>query len=135
MSLKRKAEDTALSSKKPKQNGSITSFFGPPKTVSTSAMVTSTSIERDAPTSEAKFDKQKWVEKLTEEQKDLLKLEIETLHESWLAQLKNEVVSKEFLELKRFIKKELDAKKTVFPPQEDVYSWFVPFTFCIIKYD
>lgn len=126
MSLKRKAEDTVLSAeKKPKPNGSITSFFGPPKTVSSSTKVTGTSIEQDIPTPPVKFDKEKWVESLTPEQKELLKLEIETLHESWLAQLKGEIVSKEFLELKRFIKKELDAKKTIFPPQEDVYSWYV----------
>lgn len=63
--------------------------------------------------------------KLTDEQKELLKLEIDTLHESWLAALKDEVVSKEFLELKRFLKKEIESGKKVFPPMEDVYSWYV----------
>lgn len=127
MSLKRKAVDTGLTSgKKPKQDSSITAFFGPPKTVSTTAKVSGTSIEENAtPPPALKFDKVKWVDKLTAEQKDLLKLEIETLHETWLAQLKDEVLSKEFLELKRFIKKEIGAGKTVFPPQEDIYSWYV----------
>ena len=63
------------------------------------------------------------MEKLTPEQKDLLALEIETLDESWLAQLKDEVVSKEFLELKRFLKKEHEQGKQIFPPAPDVYSW------------
>ncbi|KAI9737693.1 MAG: uracil DNA glycosylase [Claussenomyces sp. TS43310] len=123
MSLKRKAEAGAVNGvKKPKGNGTLESFFGPPKTVSSSAKVNGTSIETiDATPS--KFDKEKWVGKLTEEQRELLNLEIETLHESWLSQLKEEVLSKEFLELKRFLKKELDAKKTIFPPLEDVYSW------------
>ena len=71
-----------------------------------------------------KFDKAKWVEKLTPEQKDLLTLEIETLHESWLAQLKDEILSKEFLALKRFLKSEHDAGKKIFPPAPDVYSWY-----------
>ena len=124
MSLKRKAETEALAdAKKPKANGSITSFFGPPKTVSSSTKVTGTDTGTNEP-SQVKFDKSKWLEKLTEEQKELLKLEIETLHESWLAQLKDEVTSKEFLELKRFLKKEIDSGKKIFPPMEDVYSWF-----------
>lgn len=73
----------------------------------------------------AKFDKTKWVEKLTPEQKDLLALEIASLDESWLAQLKDEVVTKEFLDLKRFLKKEHDSGKKIFPPAADVYSWYV----------
>ncbi|MCJ1229169.1 uracil DNA glycosylase [Toensbergia leucococca] len=116
---KRKAVDLAASdAKKPKANGSITSFFGAPKNVSgTSA--TSPAV----PTPAVKFDKEKWVEKLTDEQKLLLKLEIETLHESWLAHLKDEVLSKEFLDLKRFLKKEGEEGRQIFPPLEDVYSW------------
>jgi uracil-DNA glycosylase len=50
-------------------------------------------------------------------------LEIDTLDESWLAYLKDEVVTTEFLNLKRFLKKEKDSKAKIFPPEEDVYSW------------
>lgn len=117
--LKRKAADLAAAeAKKPKANGSITSFFSAPKPV---AATSSTSSAVVPPV--VKFDKEKWVEKLTDEQKDLLKLEIETLHESWLAHLKDEVLTKEFLALKGFLKKEKEDGKTVFPPMEDVYSW------------
>ena len=73
----------------------------------------------------AKFDKGKWVEKLTSEQKDLLALEIASLDESWLSQLKDEIVTKDFLDLKRFLKKEHDNGKKIFPPAADVYSWYV----------
>jgi uracil-DNA glycosylase len=127
MSLKRKATDAPTGdSKKPKANGSITSFFGPPKTVSSSTKVSGTGSEKlSSPPPAAKWDKEAWVKKLTDEQKDLLKLEIETLHESWLKELRDEVCSKEFLELKRFLQREKDAGKKVFPPMEDVYSWFV----------
>lgn len=65
---------------------------------------------------------------LSEEQRGLLQLEIDTLHESWLKELRDEVTSREFLELKRFLKGQLDSGKKVFPPMEDVYSWFVSFT-------
>ena len=127
MSLKRKAIDVvAADAKKPKANSSITSFFGQPKRA---AGLDAADAAKKG--SVCKFDKDNWLAGLSDEQKDLLKLEIDTLHESWLAQLKDEIVSKDFLELKRFLKKELDAGKTVYPPMEDVYSWSVavPFSF------
>jgi uracil-DNA glycosylase len=93
---------------------SITSFFGAPKPKVG---------EAKAPVA-SKFDKEAWVAKLTDEQKELLKLEIDTLHESWLAVLKDEVVTKEFLDLKKFLKQEIASGKKVFPPMEDVYSWY-----------
>lgn len=115
-SLKRKAADLAAAdAKKPKANGSITSFFNAPKVAS------STSGAVPAPA--IKFDKEKWVAKLSDEQKELLKLEIDTLHESWLAHLKDDITTEKFLNLKRFLKKEKAAGKQIFPPLEDVYSW------------
>ncbi|MCJ1304125.1 uracil DNA glycosylase [Hypocenomyce scalaris] len=117
--VKRKAVDLAAAeAKKPKANGSITSFFGAPKPVSTTS-----STSPAVPPPAVKFDKDAWLAKLTDEQKELLKLEIETLHESWLAQLKDEVLTKDFLDLKRFLKKEKEDGVTLFPPLEDVYSW------------
>lgn len=118
MSLKRKAAAAATdASKKTKQNGSITAFFGPPKT------------DPNAPPKQtaaaAKFDKDAWVAKLTDEQKDLLQLELDTMHESWLPHLKDVLVTPQFLQLKRFLKQELASGKTVYPPMKDVYSWCV----------
>ena len=85
-------------------------------------------------TAASKFNKEEWVGKLTQEQKDLLAIEIMSLHESWLAVLKDEVLSKDFLDLKRFLKKEREAGKQIFPPAEDVYSWCVLFLFfhCVV---
>lgn len=91
----------------------------PPSSIST---VTAFST-LGAPAPAQKFDKKAWVDKLSQEQKDLLALEIHSMHETWLAVLKDEIVTKEFLELKRFLKKEREAGKTIFPPAEDVYSW------------
>jgi hypothetical protein len=71
------------------------------------------------------FDKKAWAAKLTTEQRELLTLEIATLHESWFAHLKDELVTKEFLDLKRFLKAERASGKKIFPPAEDVYSWSV----------
>ena len=125
MSLKRKAGDIAVdAAKKPKQNAAITSFFGAPKPNPNSASATKSASDPTAPaTQPIKFDKDAWVAKLSDEHKELLKLEIETLHESWLGALKDEVTSESFLNLKRFLKKEC-AEQKVFPPLEDVYSWY-----------
>ncbi|TDZ40263.1 Uracil-DNA glycosylase [Colletotrichum spinosum] len=120
--LKRKAGALAgADSKKPKQDGSITSFFGSaPKPA---ASKPSNGAADPAETTPPKFDKERWVAGLTAEQKELLQLEIDTLHESWLGLLKDEVTSKEFLDLKRFLNRETTAKRQWFPPKEDVYSW------------
>lgn len=127
--LKRKAgSQTGADAKKPKQNASITSFFGP-KTTPTPAAAGATSKAPAAPEpAPTKFNKAKWVATLTEEQQKLLRLEIDTLHESWLAHLKDEITTKEFLDLKRFLDREMFAGKKIFPPMEDVYSWYVIYT-------
>lgn len=112
MSLKRKAADLASTAKKPRADASITSFFSAP----------SSSTAPDSTAALPKFDKAKWAESLTTEQRELLTLEIETLHESWLAVLKDEVRTPEFLALKRFLNDERKTKK-IFPPEKDIYSW------------
>ncbi|KAF2707324.1 uracil-DNA glycosylase [Pleomassaria siparia CBS 279.74] len=107
MTLKRKATEVAnTANKAAKPNASITAFFGAPK-----------------PKPEAAFDKEAWVAKLSADQKELLDLEIETLHDSWLPHLKDVLVSPQFLELKRFLKKELAGSRPIYPPMKDVYSW------------
>ncbi|PHH75987.1 hypothetical protein CDD82_4199 [Ophiocordyceps australis] len=98
--------------KKAKVNGNIASFFGAPKPKPAEASV-----------SPVKFDKRKWLTGLTAEQRELLKLEIETLHDSWLALLKDEITTPEFLNLKKFLDRETATGKKWFPPREDVYSW------------
>lgn len=131
MSLKRKAAEQATSDAKKPKNASITSFFAT-KPASADAKaegsgVASNSANGEISKAAPKFDKEKWVAKLTDEQKELLKLEIDTLHESWLAHLKDEIVTIEFLNLKRFLKSQKEAGKKIFPPMEDVYSWYHAF--------
>ncbi|KAI9368937.1 uracil-DNA glycosylase-like protein [Aspergillus egyptiacus] len=110
----------AVDSKKPKVNGSITSFFSAPKSKTT----TTTTPKPPTPSSVSpSFNKQKWAATLSPEQKELLQLEIETMDESWLAHLKEEIVKPEFLALKRFLQKEKQSGAKIFPPEEDIYSW------------
>lgn len=108
-------KSAATDSKKTKTS-SITSFFGAPKAKPANA--------RPASAVPSNFNKQKWVDSLTPEQRVLLQLEIDTMDESWLARLKEEVVTPEFLELKRFLKKEKDSGAKIFPPENEVYSWY-----------
>ena len=121
--VKRKAEPPTASSldlKKPKKDASLTSFFGGAG-MSTKSAPSSSPTESDSPP--IKFDKDKWVSGLSSEQRQLLKLEIDTLDPSWLAYLREDVLHNDFLELKRFLQREIDSGKKIFPPLEDVYSW------------
>jgi hypothetical protein len=124
-SIKRKGDvltGSAEDLKRPKKDGSLNAFFGAPKPTAQSTLKLGTSPPEGTP---LKFDKEKWVASLKDEQRKLLKLEIDTLDPSWLSHLKNDLVSPEFLSLKRFLQQEVDSKKTIFPPLEDVYSWYV----------
>lgn len=132
MSVKRKAGDAAAAAvssgaKKAKVNGSITAFFGQPKAVaSASGGAEGAAAAAPAPAPAAStFDKAKWVAGLSEEQRELLQLEIDTMDESWLAALRQVVVTKEFLELKRFLQREAAAGQSIYPPREDIYSWYI----------
>ncbi|KAJ6786061.1 hypothetical protein PWT90_02755 [Aphanocladium album] len=123
-SLKRKASGTGPEPevKKPKANGNIASFFGAtPKPAQTAGGPGSFAAATPAPA--IKFDKEKWLAGLTPEQKTLLKLEIDTMHDSWLGLLKDDITTKEFLDLKKYLNRETAAGKKWFPPAEDVYSW------------
>lgn len=68
------------------------------------------------------FNKQKWVDSLSQEQKQLLNLEINTMDESWLAVLHDEMTKPYFLDLKKFLQREWQTQ-TIFPPQNEIYSW------------
>lgn len=108
--------------KKSKSNGSITSFFGAPK-AKPAGGAGGGAAAKPVSSVVANFDKQKWANSLTPEQRELLQLEIDTMDESWLARLKDDLVTPDFLNLKRFLKKEKDSGATVFPPEKDIYSW------------
>ncbi|KAJ9608732.1 uracil DNA glycosylase [Cladophialophora chaetospira] len=129
MSFKRKDPPTKSlgDAKKPKKNADLTSFFGPPKVTPAGggkavSLTNGAAAAVDEPPP-LKFDKEKWVAGLSDEQRKLLKLEIDTLDPSWLAALKEEIVTPGFLDLKRFMQKEIDSKQKIFPPLEEVYSW------------
>lgn len=80
------------------------------------------------------FNKDQWVATLSEEEKRLLALEINTLHITWLACLHKEIVKPYFLKLKQFLRSQMG--KTVFPPPGKIYSWShltpVPEVKCLI---
>lgn len=116
--VKRKANDA--DSAPIKKVRSIGSFF---TAASSSSSSSSSPATGNSSSGGPKFDKQKWLSKLTPEQRGLLKLEIDTMDDSWLAVLKDDITTPEFLSLKKFLKAEKDAGKKVYPPEEDVYSW------------
>lgn len=111
LSGKRKAADS-LDSESAKRPSTISNFFTPTGTASKNRV--------------QKFNKQEWVAGLTTVQTGLLELEINTLHESWLGALRDEILKPSFLSLKGFLNNETGS---VFPPPEDIYSWYVSDTY------
>ena len=69
------------------------------------------------------FDKDAWAETLTGGQRRLLQLELETMHVSWLAELKDVLITPQFLSLKEFLEREKKEKRIVYPAEADIYSW------------
>ncbi|KAI1418899.1 uracil-DNA glycosylase [Xylaria sp. FL1777] len=139
-SVKRKGDAGAADvNKKAKMDGSIMSFFGPPKMTAegsgggakagSGAVVGASANNGVSGNPGSRFDKAKWVATLTAEQKKHLALEINTMDPSWLALLKDEIVKPEFIALKKFIEAEVRSGQNVFPPSEDVYyrSRYTPF--------
>ncbi|SJL00071.1 related to Uracil-DNA glycosylase [Armillaria ostoyae] len=69
-------------------------------------------------------------ESMTDEQRDLLRLECEVMGKSWLKLLKDEIKKPYFLSLKRFLWEEgvrgihdTPLPLKVYPPPKDIYSW------------
>ncbi|CED85165.1 uracil-dna glycosylase [Phaffia rhodozyma] len=60
--------------------------------------------------------------KLKEDQRALVKLEVESMGREWLDALKTVVGGQEFLKLKEFVLKEIQTQ-TVYPPAQDIYSF------------
>ncbi|KAF6757200.1 uracil-DNA glycosylase-like protein [Ephemerocybe angulata] len=76
------------------------------------------------------FSKNAFQTSLTDEEKNLLKLECDTLALSWLKLLKDEIRKPYFLDLKRFLwdaglKSSLDTPPSlqIYPPPKDIYTW------------
>ncbi|KAF9922663.1 hypothetical protein FBU30_007228 [Linnemannia zychae] len=60
---------------------------------------------------------------LSDEKRELLKLEQDTIDSTWLRALQSEFTKPYFIELKKFLKQEDESKQQVFPPKNDIYSW------------
>lgn len=69
------------------------------------------------------FNREKFIEALTDEERTLLNLEITTMDASWFEILHSEITKPYFIELKKFLNKEWESSTPIFPPKEDIYSW------------
>ncbi|CEI86215.1 Putative Uracil-DNA glycosylase [Rhizopus microsporus] len=80
------------------------------------------SMFKPIPTTNKETDKQEdrdpkeFFKDVDKETLELLDLEIRTMNKEWLKVLAPEM-------LKRYLKDQIAAKKTIFPPLEQVYSW------------
>ncbi|CDR39446.1 CYFA0S03e03444g1_1 [Cyberlindnera fabianii] len=109
----------------------ITSFFktldGKDAVIESSKLVTEASNQEILPSNSSDISlsefKKTFVKSLTEEQRQLLDLELSTMEDTWFKALHKEFTKPYFLQLKQFLQAQEKAKVKVFPPKEDIYSW------------
>ena len=121
MGTKRKAPSAKEETRK--KSRAITSFFSGAGEESRKKPRAATPVLSGAGDPVIDFDKDAWAETLTEDQKRLLQLELETMHVSWLAELKDVLITPQFLSLKEFLEREKEEKRIVYPAEADIYSW------------
>ncbi|KAL1927475.1 hypothetical protein VTP01DRAFT_3712 [Rhizomucor pusillus] len=90
---------------------SLTSMFAPVKK------------EKKPEAEESPKDARQLFKDLDNEIQTLLELEMATMHYEWVKALKTEFTKPYFLKLKKFLKAETEAKKQIFPPEQQIYSW------------
>ncbi|PKC01956.1 uracil-DNA glycosylase [Rhizophagus irregularis] len=61
--------------------------------------------------------------KIGNENKELLSLEIKTMNSEWLKVLSGEMQKPYFIELKKYLQNEKANNKKIFPPEPEIYSW------------
>ncbi|KAI8378674.1 uracil-DNA glycosylase-like protein [Choanephora cucurbitarum] len=114
----KKKQATLFSMFKPVQKAPVMTA---PQIVSDNGTEQDTQI--DAPEENGQRDPKALFKDVDEETLELLDLEIRTMNYDWLKVLAPELVKPYFLKLKRYLKAELAAKKTIFPPLDQIYSW------------
>lgn len=112
-----------------RQRVTIEDFFSKKvKNASPSKNITTTTktekVETSIPSDDidAKIESD-FVNKLTNTQRGMLQLEIDTMDASWLNQVSEELTKPYFLAIKAFLRSEATKKVTIFPPEKDIYSW------------
>ncbi|KAG0318579.1 hypothetical protein BGZ97_003564 [Linnemannia gamsii] len=122
------AKKTTSSASAPKQQSSLLAWAKPKATVA-AITTNSTTTNGDKTSSEpvsaplilrAKPDILKG---LSDEKRELLRLEQDTIDATWLRALQSEFTKPYFIELKKFLKQEVLNKQQIFPPTPDIYSW------------
>ncbi|KAF9547725.1 hypothetical protein EC957_007890 [Mortierella hygrophila] len=108
----------------PKQQ-SLLSWAKPKAAASTDSTVTGTTDGSETPASAPLVPKARpdILKGLSDEKRELLRLEQDTIDATWLRALQSEFTKPYFIELKKFLKQEDENKQQVFPPKSDIYSW------------
>ncbi|GAN11140.1 uracil-DNA glycosylase [Mucor ambiguus] len=128
--MKRSRENQAPTTPNKKQTTLLSMF----KPVVTAPVVTAPKVtdgventaeasDEVAGTTAKKRDPKDLFKGASQETLELLDLEITTMNYEWLKVLAPEMTKPYFLKLKRYLKAELAAKKTIFPPLNQIYSW------------
>lgn len=114
-----------------RQRVTIEDFFtkkvkstSPSKNITTNTISKIEKVETSIPSDDTDIKNESdFVNKLTNTQKDMLQLEIDTMDPSWFNHVSEELTKPYFLAIKAFLRSEATKKATIFPPEKDIYSW------------
>ncbi|KAF9131340.1 hypothetical protein BGW39_001951 [Mortierella sp. 14UC] len=126
------AKKTSSTASAPMQQSSLLAWAKPKAAATTTATSdsTSTAANGDKASSDATAvpplvlkAKPDILKGLSDEKRELLRLEQDTIDATWLRALQAEFTKPYFIELKKFLKQEEANKQQIFPPKNDIYSW------------
>ncbi|GMM37457.1 uracil-DNA glycosylase [Saccharomycopsis crataegensis] len=81
-------------------------------------------VEQEQPTNnDTTFNNTQWLESLPSESQELLSVESQNISPEWLSLVYEELTKPYFTQLKQFLQQQQQAKKTVFPAPENIYSF------------
>ncbi|KAF9985864.1 hypothetical protein BGZ65_009596 [Modicella reniformis] len=109
----------------PKRQSSLLAWATPRVEADNSASgtVESTTQGTDSTTSVVLKARPDILKGLSDEKKELLQLEQDTMDATWLRALQSEFTKPYFIEVKKFLKQEEVNGQKIFPPKPDIYSW------------
>ncbi|KAI8336281.1 uracil-DNA glycosylase-like protein [Chlamydoabsidia padenii] len=120
--------DSTVNKENKKKQTTLFSMFKPKETTTATVTEKTTTVDKENANndtdSSSSLDLAKSLfEDVDDETKNLLHLEITTMHYDWLRVLKPELTKAYFIKLKKYLKQELLDKQVIYPPAKDIYSW------------
>ncbi|ORX55002.1 uracil-DNA glycosylase [Hesseltinella vesiculosa] len=124
MGIKRTNEDSVVNDSKKKKQATLFSMFKPKAPANETTSKNENAVDTlSVSTNVSPESASDLFASESNENKALLELEITSMQYDWLKALRKEVTKPGFLKLKKFLEQEKKDKQTIYPPENQIYSW------------